>query len=543
MKTDTRWGLIVAALIVVAALRVAATYYTVSATVDEPPHIACGLEWLEGKTYNYEYQHPPLARMVLGLGLYLDGIRAPHLDDFWSDGNAILYSDDNYRARLALARVGNLAFLILGAVVVGLWGKRWFGRASGLWGVLLFVSLPPILAHAGLATLDMAATATCGLALYELVRWREQPTMRRALVLAVAVALGLLCKFSIPAFLVASAAIGLFGIRRGDAPPLQGKPLCGQAAAMLGVVLLLVWVGYRFHVQPVVEPDDSRAALHDAMARIVGDRPAVLKVMTGIFEIPTPLGGLVRGFGELLNHDAKGQTSYLLGQARRTGWWYFFPVVLSVKTPIGFGLLALFGMVLVFFGFRDAPWQHRVTALFVLAILLVCMTSRIDRGVRHVLPIYTPLAVMAGSAAAALFSQKQTRWVAVVLAGWVAVASVIAHPDYLPYFNEIALSHPEKILVDSDLDWGQDLDRLSARLRELHVDHVGIQYWGGGSLARAGLPPYTKLQPNEITEGYVAISLHELNTYYAANGSWAWLHDRQPVERIGKSINLYYIKK
>jgi hypothetical protein len=121
--------------------------------------------------------------------------------------------------------------------------------------------------------------------------------------------------------------------------------------------------------------------------------------------------------------------------------------------------------------------------------------------------------------------------------------SCLAHPDYLPYFNEIAGSHPEKILVDSDLDWGQDLDRLSRRLRELHVDRVGIQYRGGASLQHAGLPAYTTLKPNEITEGYVAISLHDLNTYYAVDRSWAWLHDRQPVERIGHSINLYYVTK
>jgi hypothetical protein len=279
------------------------------------------------------------------------------------------------------------------------------------------------------------------------------------------------------------------------------------------------------------------------MARVLGQRPQLLKAVARIFDVPTPFGGLLRGFAEVLNHDAKGHTSFLLGKTIKTGAWLYFPVLLGVKTPIGFSLLVLAGLGIVFFRFRDGPWQHRVTALFPFGILLVCMTARINIGLRHILPIYPLLALLSGYAAAELWAQRKMRWVAVGLAGWVVVACWMAHPDYLPYFNEIAGSHPEKIVAGSDLDWGQDLDRLSARLRELRADRVGISYSGGAKLASAGLPPYTLLNPKEITTGYVAISLHILVPGYAADGSWAWLHDRKPIERIGKSIDLYYITK
>jgi hypothetical protein len=543
VTSETRWNLCVAALILIAMLRIAATYRVFSCTFDEPAHIACGLEWIEGKTYNYEYQHPPLARVMMGLGLYLDGVRAPHRDDFWSDGETIIYSGSNYRNRLTLARMGNLPFLILAAVVVWLWGKRWFNHATGLWAVLLFLSVPAILAHAGLATLDVAAMATCALALYQLVRWREQPTMRRALILSGATALALLCKFSVPAFLVVSGIIGLIGIRRGDCPKLEFSPMLKQAVAFTGVLLLLVWAGYRFRIQPVVEPDESGAVLTNAMTRVLGPRPQLLKAVARVFQVRTPFGGLLRGFAEVLNHDAKGHTSYLLGKTIKTGVWAYFPVLLTVKTPIGFLLLTLGGFGIIFYRFRAGPWQHRVTALFPFGILLVCMNARINIGLRHILPIYPLLALLAGHAAAELSKQWKTRWLAVGLAGWVVIACAMAHPDYLPYFNAIAGSHPEEIVAGSDLDWGQDLDRLSARLRELHADHVGIAYSGGEPLSSAGLPPYTLLKPREVTTGYVAISLHILVPGYAANGDWAWLHDRQPIERVGKSINLYSIGK
>ena len=70
---------------------------------------------------------------------------------------------------------------------------------------------------------------------------------------------------------------------------------------------------------------------------------------------------------------------------------------------------------------------------------------------------------------------------------------------------------------------------------------MGLKYFGHVPLSSAGLPPATELNPKKITEGYVAISLRALETDHAQNGSWAWLYDRKPIERIGKSIDLYYV--
>jgi hypothetical protein len=309
---------------------------------------------------------------------------------------------------------------------------------------------------------------------------------------------------------------------------------------MTGIVLLLLWAGYHFNIQRIVSPTEKQDFVRVLNQRV--GQPAVIAMASRLADVPVPGGGLLRGFLELANHNAKGHPSYLLGRYSTAGFWDFFPVVLSVKTPIGFLLLALCGMAMVLYHFREAPWQHRVTALFPIAIFLVCMSSRINIGVRHILPIYVPMAVLAGHAATWLWAQWKTRWVAIALALWVVAASAMIHPDYLAYFNEIAGSHPEKIIVDSDLDWGQDLDRLSARMRELHIDHLGLRYFGNAPVSSAELPPYTILKPNEVTEGYVAISLRTRETDHAHDPTaWSWLYFRKPIERIGKSIDLYYI--
>ena len=132
---------------------------------------------------------------------------------------------------------------------------------------------------------------------------------------------------------------------------------------------------------------------------------------------------------------------------------------------------------------------------------------------------------------------------AAALTGWLVAESVRAHPDYLPYFNQLAGKHPERVLLDSDLDWGQDLGRLADTLRARGAPQVWIAYHGNVDLSRQGLPPYTELPPDQPVTGWVAASLFRL-ALGSPGGSidaYAWLRPYQPVARVGHSILLYYI--
>src|SRR5688572_28108509 len=117
-------------LIAIACARLYPTYTTFTGTTDEPIHIAAGLEWLDKGLYTYDRQHPPLARIAVALGPYLDGIVSdvPKTDrryplDF-------LFLNGGYFRNLTLARMGNLPFLILMCIVVYLWGSLWFNRST-----------------------------------------------------------------------------------------------------------------------------------------------------------------------------------------------------------------------------------------------------------------------------------------------------------------------------------------------------------------------------------------------------------------------------
>jgi hypothetical protein len=261
------------------------------------------------------------------------------------------------------------------------------------------------------------------------------------------------------------------------------------------------------------------------------------------------------GIGYVEYHSTRGHESWLLGEYRTNGWWYFFPVVLAVKTPIAFVLLCFVGFFwLARQSVAKIRWQEWVPVLCASVILLVCLPSRIDLGVRHILPIYPLLAMIAGLGLARLFQVRVARRTAaawgVALALWLVVSSVWSHPDYLAYFNELAGGKPEWILAESDLDWGQDLQRLSDKLKQLGVKEVSLAYFGTADPTRYGLPTIKPRSAYQRTSGWVAVSVHTMTISAAAiekarhtnESPLSWLDWEDPATRVGKSIDLYYVK-
>jgi hypothetical protein len=535
----------VAILIGIAVVRIAATYSVFNGAYDEPFHVANGMEWLQEGTFSNQYRHPPLAGIITALGPFAHGLRSPRKwkpaeqgeSVIFEEGNEILYSKNDYWRSLTLARIGTLPFLVLACVTTFLWTRRWFckgfSEAAGFWAVLLLVCTSPILGHAGLATNDVACAAGAAFALYQFQRWLEQPVTARALWWGFATALAILCKLSNIPFLLACYAVGFLFFARSDF-----RRRWAQIGIAACVVFVLAWATYRFTLMPLA----TVYGPHPRIDSLLSSRPLLQGAWNTLMAVPLPLTEVMLGVRDLNRHNAIGLDSYLLGQWSQSGWWYFFPVVLAVKSPVGLLVLAACGFAMILRGWRKAGSQQLLTAAFPVVVLLVCMVARIDLGVRHILPIYPLLAILGGHAANMLFRKSRLIGaVAALLVAWVAVDSWRAHPDYLAHFNEFAGSHPEAILCESDLDWGQDLHRLSERLNQRGIQEFSIAYFGTALLHKAGLPHYELLSPVMPSRGYVAVSLHHLNIDYKKNGSFAWLKSYTPVERIGKSIDLFYI--
>jgi len=197
-------------LVVLASARIVSTYTVFNHTVDEPAHIACGMEWLDRGTYHYEAQHPPLSRVMMAvLPHYILKAHSWDRPLMFNEGAAVLYTGNQYDMTLALARLGILPFYWLACWVVYWWAKRSFGDLTAVFATLCFTFLPAALGHGGLATTDMALTATFGAAFVMMLSWLERPSWGRSALFGVTLGLTVLSKFSVLVYFPAAVKTGV----------------------------------------------------------------------------------------------------------------------------------------------------------------------------------------------------------------------------------------------------------------------------------------------------------------------------------------------
>ena len=172
-------------------------------------------------------------------------------------------------------------------------------------------------------------------------------------------------------------------------------------------------------------------------------------------------------------------------------------------------------------------------------LLLAAMAGARNFGVRYA--IFLPMFLAVAAAAVVL---ARWRWARVAAAGlvlFVAVSSVRTYPYYLPYSNE-AFGGPAKTathLHDSNVDWGQDLGRLSDRLRERYPgQRVWLVYKGSGLPAAYGIEAADPLAvpPGEV-RGLLVVS--DSSAARASGRLATVLTGAEPIDRVGHSITIY----
>jgi 4-amino-4-deoxy-L-arabinose transferase-like glycosyltransferase len=508
----------VIALIVIASLaRVASTHLTFAQTLDEPVHVAAGHEWLTKGYYHLDFQHPPMPRVLFALPFI--NVRPEHPTHPSEYGNDLYAQDDRYIHNVAAARRGNLLFVVVAALALAASARLLFGEVAACIAVALFLSLPPVLAHGGLATTDMAAAAGFALAFYALLSWCDEPTIGRSIVLGVAIAFGISCKYSFIVFFPAAMLVLLIARRR-----LAPRKL--MLAALVAVIV--TWGAFAFSFRTIAE--SSPNALGIARAAGISDRWTHIKL---------PAADLFLGLIMVRFHDLAGHSAYLLGRVSESGWWYYFPVALAVKTPIPYLLLASIGIWLL------VKRRHRDAFLIIVAamILLIAMSSRINIGVRHILPLYVPLSMIAAYAVVELW--KFSRSARVALGGallWLALSSAFAHPDYLPWMNAFAGKRPYRVLLDSNFDWGQDIWRLARTCRERGITSLEYAVVTNIRPGSIGITGGHALQEETPSHGWTVVSEQSLELARVKNpAAYKWLERYPKFERVGKTLRLYHL--
>jgi len=560
--------LIVALLMGIGLLRIISTYHVFNHTIDEGAHLACGIQWFQN-SYTYDPKHTPMARISIALLPYLSGVRGFGDPSFWQEGVLVLSSGGHYWRTLTLARIGVLPYFVLATIVIFVWTKRVYGSATATLAAGIFTMLPVVLAHSGLATTDVALTAFYVTAVYAFTLWLADPSCRTAVGFGIAAGLAISTKLSTVAFLPPTMAgillLYFLSGRRISTPVDKTRDRWGlgnvrgvmrSTAVGLICVFLVIWTDYRFSHAPI---NKFTSAPDKIAARVFGPASSAtrgVQFLTSKLQLPAP--ELYNGLRDLRDVNSLRPRSYLFGQVKEGGWWYFYPVAIAVKTPLAVLLLALIGAISLTASWlrSRADWQRPVPLVAFVAILVVAAPTKLDIGVRHVMPVFAFLSMMAAVGGVALwnggFARAQgspnepramlraARTTVVVLLAWLFVSSALAHPDYLSYFNELGGSNPAHILVISDLDWGQDYSRLSAYLNEQQVKHISVAADTYFDPATLGFPETVLLQCRETATGWIAIEERRARVHPEC---YQWIASQPLKTYVGKTMRVYYLPK
>lgn len=593
---------IIAGLILIFAFIVAFTSMLGdSMTMDEVAHLPAGYSYVVKQDMRLNPEHPPLLKDLSGLSVWLgskisglpitfpENIKAwtSEINSQWDFGFSFMYEVGNdAQAMLLWGRLPFLLLFLLLGIYVFRWTRELYGDKAALIATLLFSFSPTVLAHSRLVTTDLGAAAAFFIALYYFTHWLKNPDWKNTIKAGLVFGLALLVKFStfliVPLFVFLTLLYVLL--------KKESRSFFKRAFVCFGKLLTLGLLGVVFVVTPVYQYHVwhySAEMQQRDMEHILNKHPmpwlADMVKWTADKPVVRAFGEYMFGLSMVYQRATGGNTTYFLGEVSNSGWRNYFPVVYLIKETLALHLLTLIAVFYLLTKIlrRCLPgtnkdqsgWRHwlldKFPQLSMLAFLALywytsIFSSNLNIGVRHILPTFPFVFLLIGGQISLWLKRKGVcpcAWiknaVVTVLLLWGIGSVLLVYPSFLAYFNELA-GGPEnghKYVVDSNLDWGQDLKRLKSWADANGVDKIYIDYFGGTApdyyFGERALEWHGNWPREQMTQAdYLALSLtfrqndlgQPASDFHTPIGFYQWLADKEPVAKIGHSIWVYKLR-
>ena len=518
-----------------------------SVTVDEFAHLPAGISFLRTGDFRLYSQSPPLLRMLAALPLAWDReVRLPLANGWqhgnhWEEGYEFMYANSaSYPSIFTRAR---LMTVLLGMVLVGLvwwWARTLYGPASGLFAAALAAFCPNLMAHSGLVTTDLGAALALVAVIYGFWKFCQKPSAMGGMVCGLLLGMALLCKFTslmlVPMLMILGLCYRLLG---GSA--LQLKKAGPGILLMVLISWLAVNTGYLW--KGVGMPLGAYAFESQAMKDFSERLPARTPVILPFY--------FVKGFDLQTFENESKYPAYFLGKISRQGWRSYYLVAMAVKMTLWSLLLILAATVSL--AWRKNSWKDELFLLLPpLGIILgISLFTNINLGFRYILPAIPFLYIFSARLVSPFLNLK--RWLKT--ASWLLLiahllSNLLIYPDYLAYFN-LAAGGPKnggKILVDSNLDWGQGLIGLKKYMDRNRMDKICLAYFGRVDPAVYQIKyqlPYADTQCDSlaVSASFLAGLPFMINDhgkiFWTQPEQFGWLDGQKPAAAIGYSILVF----
>lgn len=497
-------------------------------TVDEFAALPTGLYHLKTGQFDIDRTNPPLVRMLAALPLLVMDARLDldprwrgHGEGWWPWVFGTKFMHDNEATYFNLFFAGRMVIVGFGVALglgIFLWARSLFGATVAAATLLLYCTCPIVLGHTSLATLDVGVTMLLVGGFLTLLQLARTRSLWWAALSGALFGLAITAKFNALFFLP------LIPLLLAMEWLPEGRQAIVPWIKSLAVVGLLILVGI------------------NAGYLFAG------------FPLPKPF---IDGLMFRIKYGQEGEfPSFLLGEWAQTGWRSYYLIAMFYKLPIPFLLLLLIGLIGLLRGLM--PWK-RAAWIGIPPVLLIYIMSvhyHINYGVRWLLPALPFLLLIAGFGVQRLLQgNRLTKGLLGALLTWQLAACCLSAPHHLAYFNELAggPARARHILLDSNLDWGQDLGRLKDYMDQRAIGEIRLGYFGHVDPHLYGI--HYSLPPAQPEPGVYAISANYLGGYpyavtYAGSqivpvpaGAWSWLNAYEPAHLVGRSIYVFEISQ
>lgn len=562
-------------------------------TNDEVVHLPAGYSYITKFDYRMNPEHPPLLKAFAALPLLFTKINFPQTEawqsaDQWTWGYQFLFqSGNNADLLIFLGKIPPILILMLLGWYLFLWAKTLYNEKIAVFVVGLYSFCPIFLAHGRFVTTDVAIATFTFITLYYFwlfLKSKDSSFKNNKLFwkFAVAFALTFLVKFSAPAVIIMLLGVALLYILSFETKKEKIEALRKTFLAIFwgGVfsiaAITVVYLIFTFKLLPEVARNFIDREIQFGFL-IIPKRFFVpfLKWAVGI-PILKGLAWYFVGMAMVFAHAAGGHTTYFLGEIGN-GWRYYFPVIFNLKStlPTLIVFYTIFAYLLgKFYRYlKDIIWMKANLAKFIkenfdifylflpiVIYFILGTTTKLNLGVRYLLPIYPFIYLLSGYAVYLLANLLKKKiklayldfLIMIGLLLWQFLSAISVYPYFLPFYNGFAggADNGYKYAVDSNLDWGQDLKRLKIYMDEHNINKIYLSYFGKASPEYYGIN-YEPLLPDMEgkIKGFVAISAtnlqgayKEFNSKSVKEPAFEWLKKYPLVGKVGYSIFIYNIR-
>ena len=538
-----------------------------SVTIDEVPHILAGYQHLKCGDFGINPEHPPLLKMIAAAPLMTMDLQQPDLEcgsqmipkyDGWISGFTFLTANGADRI-VTPARITVSLISLLLALLVFLAARKMFGDLEAVIALTLFAFEPNIIAHGALVTTDMAVSAGLFASVFALYNYLNKPSVIRFLLIGLGVGWTICSKHSgvvvFPiVFLLLTADVFLH--RKTETRTLLKRRCLNHAAAFAGIILFgffSLWAAYGFRYsalpdqnQPTVSIDEfyKQVEFYDTASTFSG------KTIKFIAETHILPESYVFGLADLA---ATNRRPMYLFEVYLSGEWFYFPFAFFIKSGVALILLLLAGLTTfkLYSGKKREMMFLIIPSFFFFAL---SMTSKINIGVRHILPVYAFFIVIAAAGACAAIKKSRRESYILITILLVSLAMNLRNaPNYIAYSNDLmgGTNKTYQWLSDSNVDWGQNLKLVNEYLEKENITDCWFASFGSGELARIGQP--CKLLPGgfgadfttepigvvpPVIEGTILVSTGAAPPFRGKDYI-SITENAQPIAQIGGSVFVY----